>query len=61
MPRHGHVTLTQFLIDERRRFPSASGDFNSLILDVGTAARPLPARWLTAISNSFTAPMKTLR
>ena len=28
------TTLTQFLIEERRRFPHASGDFNALILDV---------------------------
>ena len=27
-------TLTQFLIEERRRFPSASGDFNAASLDV---------------------------
>ena len=32
-------TLTQFLIEERRRFPEASGDFNSLILDVATACK----------------------
>lgn len=33
------MTLTQFLIDERRRFPNASGDFNSLILDIATACK----------------------
>ena len=32
-------TLTQFLIEERRRFPSASGDFNALILDVALACK----------------------
>lgn len=32
-------TLTQFLIDERRRYPGASGDFNSLILEVATACK----------------------
>ena len=32
-------TLTQFLIEERRRFPDASGDFNSLILDIATACK----------------------
>jgi response regulator NasT len=30
-------TLTQYLIEERRRFPDASGDFNALILDVAMA------------------------
>ena len=33
------MTLTQFLIEERRRFPNASGDFNSLILDVAIACK----------------------
>jgi len=32
-------TLTQFLIEERRRFPEASGDFNALILDVALACK----------------------
>ncbi len=37
--RSNRSTLTQFLIEERRRFPSASGDFNSLILDVALACK----------------------
>jgi fructose-1,6-bisphosphatase I / sedoheptulose-1,7-bisphosphatase len=37
--RSKRSTLTQFLIEERRRFPSASGDFNSLILDVALACK----------------------
>lgn len=32
-------TLTQFLIDERRRFPEAGGDFNSVILNVALVCR----------------------
>ena len=32
-------TLTQYLIDQRRRFPGASGDFNALILDVALACK----------------------
>ncbi len=35
------ITLTQFLIDERRRFPTAKGDFNSLLLDVATACKTI--------------------
>jgi fructose-1,6-bisphosphatase I / sedoheptulose-1,7-bisphosphatase len=35
------TTLTQFLIEERRRFPSASGDFNALILDVALACKAI--------------------
>ncbi|MCF8161373.1 MAG: class 1 fructose-bisphosphatase [Polaromonas sp.] len=37
--RSNRATLTQFLIEERRRFPSASGDFNALILDVALACK----------------------
>ena len=36
-----HLTLTQFLIEERRRHPSASGSFNSLILAAGLACKLL--------------------
>ena len=28
------ITLTQYLIEERRRFPQASGSFNSVVLAV---------------------------
>jgi fructose-1,6-bisphosphatase I / sedoheptulose-1,7-bisphosphatase len=35
------TTLTQFLIEERRRFPSASGDFNALLLDVALACKAI--------------------
>ena len=35
------LTLTQFLIEERRRFPHASGDFNSLILNVALACKSI--------------------
>ncbi len=34
-------TLTQFLIEERRRFPDARGDFNALILDVALACKAI--------------------
>ena len=34
-------TLTQFLIEERRRFPQARGDFNALILDVALACKAI--------------------
>lgn len=35
------TTLTQFLIEERRRYPQASGDFNSLILSVALACKSI--------------------
>lgn len=34
-------TLTQFLIEQRRRFPDASGDFNALLLDVAMACKAI--------------------
>jgi fructose-1,6-bisphosphatase I / sedoheptulose-1,7-bisphosphatase len=41
MPLTHRSTLTQFLIEERRRYPSASGDFNALILDVALACKAI--------------------
>ncbi|MFM6985459.1 MAG: class 1 fructose-bisphosphatase [Hydrogenophaga sp.] len=41
MPLSRRSTLTQFLIEERRRFPAASGDFNALILDVALACKAI--------------------
>lgn len=41
MPLTNRSTLTQFLIEERRRFPEASGDFNALILDVAIACKSI--------------------
>ncbi len=38
----GHrKTLTQFLIEQRRRFPQASGELNALILDVSLACKAI--------------------
>lgn len=34
-------TLTQYLIEERRRFPAASGELNALILDVSIACKSI--------------------
>lgn len=41
MPIRQRTTLTQFLIQERRRFPSATGDFNALVLDVALACKAI--------------------
>jgi fructose-1,6-bisphosphatase I/sedoheptulose-1,7-bisphosphatase len=41
MPLPHHPTLTQYLIEQRRRFPGASGDFNALILDVALACKSI--------------------
>ena len=37
-------TLTQFLIEERRRHPGASGELNALILDVALACKAIAKR-----------------
>jgi fructose-1,6-bisphosphatase I/sedoheptulose-1,7-bisphosphatase len=41
MPLTGRRTLTRYLIEERRRFPQASGELNALILDVSLACKAL--------------------
>lgn len=41
MPEVQRMTLTQFLIEERRRYPNASGGFNGLILNVAMACKEI--------------------
>ena len=41
MPTGGKPTLTQFLIEERRRAPGATGDLNALITDVSLACKAI--------------------
>ncbi|HEV8692310.1 MAG TPA: class 1 fructose-bisphosphatase [Ideonella sp.] len=41
MPLPQRSTLTQYLIEQRRRYPGASGDFNALILDVALACKAI--------------------
>ena len=41
MPTGGKATLTQFLIEERRRAPGATGDLNALITDVSLACKAI--------------------
>lgn len=41
MPHTQHWTLTRYLIEQRRRFPSASGDLNGLLLDVSLACKAI--------------------
>ncbi len=41
MPFTQRYTLTQYLIEERRRYPDASGDFNALVLDVALACKAI--------------------
>jgi fructose-1,6-bisphosphatase I / sedoheptulose-1,7-bisphosphatase len=41
MPTGGRATLTQFLIEQRRRAPGATGDLNALITDVSLACKAI--------------------
>ena len=41
MAMAGRWTLTRYLIEERRRFPQASGDLNALILDIALACKAI--------------------
>ena len=41
MPTNGKPTLTQFLIEQRRPFPEATGDLNALITDVSLACKAI--------------------
>ena len=41
VPEAGKATLTQFLIEERRRAPGATGDLNALITDVSLACKAI--------------------
>ena len=39
MPHLSRATLTQYLIEERRRYPQASGALNGLLLDIANACK----------------------
>jgi len=41
MPTGGRTTLVQYLIEERRRHPEATGDLNALITDVALACKAI--------------------
>ena len=41
MPLSHRWTLTRYLIEERRRFPQASGDLNALVLDISVACKAI--------------------
>jgi fructose-1,6-bisphosphatase I/sedoheptulose-1,7-bisphosphatase len=41
MPTGGRTTLVQYLIEERRRHPDATGDLNALITDVALACKAI--------------------
>ncbi|HEV8314434.1 MAG TPA: class 1 fructose-bisphosphatase, partial [Burkholderiaceae bacterium] len=40
----GRTTLTQFLIEERRKHPDSTGDLNALITDVSLACKAIAGK-----------------
>src|SRR5258705_60321 len=54
----GRLTLTKYLIQERRRLPAATGDFNTLLFDVGTIFSVLraPPGVVAATKEDFLQP-----
>ncbi len=47
------LTLTQYLIEQRRRFPGASGALNALILDVALACGFISASHFSKCYREF--------
>ena len=41
MPHTRRITFTQYLIDQRKHFPQATGDFNALMHDVALACKAI--------------------
>ena len=41
MPLSHRWTLTRWLIEERRRYPDASGELNALLLDISLACKSI--------------------
>jgi fructose-1,6-bisphosphatase I / sedoheptulose-1,7-bisphosphatase len=60
MPTGGKTTLTQFLIETRRRHPSATGDLNGLITDIALACKAISRKVafgsLAGMLNPSTTP-----
>jgi fructose-1,6-bisphosphatase I/sedoheptulose-1,7-bisphosphatase len=54
MPLSKKPTLTQYLIEQRRRFPQASGELNALILDVSIACKAIARQ--VALGSLATVP-----
>jgi fructose-1,6-bisphosphatase I/sedoheptulose-1,7-bisphosphatase len=62
MPLSHRLTLTQFLIEERRRFPQAKGHLNALILDIALAAKAISRTFaLGMLDTRFEAPERATR
>ena len=57
MPLSKKRTLTQYLIEQRRRFPQASGELNALILDVSIACKAIARQVALGSLARVTAPV----
>ncbi len=59
MPTGGRATLTQFLIEQRRRAPAATGDLNALVTDVSLACKAISRRVAYgALGNAPAMPLE---
>ncbi len=56
MPLNGRWTLTRYLIEERRRYPQASGELNALLLDVSLACKAIARAVATGALAQHTPP-----
>jgi fructose-1,6-bisphosphatase I/sedoheptulose-1,7-bisphosphatase len=57
MPLTGRWTLTRYLIEERRRYPAASGELNALLLDVSLACKAIARIVATGALGMSEAPV----
>jgi len=59
MPTGGKSTLTQFIIEERRKRPEATGDLNALITDVSLACKAISRKVAYGALATDTAAVHT--
>ena len=59
MPTGGRSTLTQFIIEERRKRPEATGDLNALITDVSLACKAISRKVAYGVLATDAATVKT--
>ncbi|RYY69579.1 MAG: class 1 fructose-bisphosphatase, partial [Comamonadaceae bacterium] len=58
MPTGGKSTLTQFLIEERRRAPGATGELNALITDLSLACKAISRRVAHGALDGLADPLR---
>lgn len=58
MPTGGKSTLTQYLIEERRRAPGATGELNALITDLSLACKAISRRVAHGALDGLADPLR---